>query len=99
MNFAKALKIIRSVKNLEQQQLASALEVDSSYISLIESGKRSPSDNLINDISKKLGIPKNLLILLASDEKDLNNIRPSEASEIGKQLLQLLLQQNSYAEG
>jgi transcriptional regulator with XRE-family HTH domain len=90
MNFSKAIKIIRSVKNLEQRQLAKKIGVDSSYISLIESGKRTPSEKIITKISKELTIPNNLILLLSSEENELKNITKDEAAMIGTQLLEIL---------
>lgn len=91
MNYAKAFKIIRSVKQLEQQQLASLLDVHTSYISLIEKNKRTPNETLIGVLAKKLSIPKSLIILLASGKEDLNSLNPNESEKIGKELLKLLL--------
>lgn len=91
MNYGKAIKILRSAKNLEQQELAKKIGLDSSYISLIENGKRKPSPKTIEKISESLSIPKHLLLLLASDEKDLKNVPKNESATIGKQLLEILI--------
>jgi transcriptional regulator with XRE-family HTH domain len=96
MNFGKAFKIIRSVKNLEQQQLAVKLGVDSSYISLIESGRRTPSANLLGILSKRLSVPRNLIILLASEKDELNTLEPHETEKIGEQLLNILISTNQH---
>jgi len=98
MNFSKGIKIIRSAKNLEQRDLAQKIGVDSSYISLIESGKRTPSDKIITKISKELTIPKNLILLLSSDKNELKSVTQNEALMIGVQLLKILSSSNENAE-
>jgi len=52
MNYGKAIKILRSAKNLEQQELAKKIGLDSSYISLIENGKRKPSPKRIQALRR-----------------------------------------------
>lgn len=91
MNYARAIRIIRSAHNLSQQKLARKLSLDPSYISLLEKGQRSPTIKTLEKISRKLMIPPHLITLLASDEKDLRNISKNEASYIGKKLLRYLL--------
>lgn len=91
MNYGKAIRIIRSAKGLEQRELASILKIDSSYISLLEKGKRKLSPKLISSISKKLSIPENLFKLLASEKHDLNKITEKESTQLAKYLLQVLV--------
>jgi transcriptional regulator with XRE-family HTH domain len=91
MNYGKAIKILRSARNFEQQELAKKAGLDSSYISLIEKGKRNPSSQAVEKITKSLSIPKHLLLLLASDEKDLRKVSKKESSMIGRQLLEILI--------
>jgi len=91
MNYGKAIKIIRSAKGLEQRGLASVLNLDPSYISLLEKGKRKPNQRLITLISNKLAIPKNLFQLLASEKQDLKNIKEEEATNLARHLLRILV--------
>jgi transcriptional regulator with XRE-family HTH domain len=91
MNYSKAIRIIRSAKGLEQKELASILKLDPSYVSLLEKGKRKPSQKLLDSISKKLSIPSNLFNLLASEANDLNNISKKESLVLAKHLLKILL--------
>lgn len=90
MNYARAFRLIRSAKNLTMAELAVTLSVHESYISLIESGKRSPGRRLVERLSPSLGVPVHLFDLLASDAEDLRHVGPESAQEIGKLLLNLL---------
>ena len=55
---AMTLREARSQRRppLTQEQLADRSEVDQTYISLIESGKRCPSDEIKARLAKALGI-------------------------------------------
>ena len=60
--FGRALKDARTSEGLSQEALAEALDVDRTYVSLLESGKRNPSLLLLNRIGKVLAIhPKDLI--------------------------------------
>jgi transcriptional regulator with XRE-family HTH domain len=67
MNHARALKIIRATKELSQQELAQILDISKSLVSLIESGDRNMSEKVIERIIQKLEIPKELVLLLATE--------------------------------
>lgn len=91
MNYGKAIRIVRSAKNISQTDLAELTNFDPSYISLIESNKREPSLRALGEISKKLSVPFHLLTLLASEEKELKHLPENKAEEIGKELLKVLI--------
>jgi transcriptional regulator with XRE-family HTH domain len=92
MNYGKAIKTIRAAKNLEQKELARLAELNASYISLIESNRRAPSPAVLEAIAKALSVPLYLLMLLGSDKDDLHGVSEKEATLLGKQLLDVVLQ-------
>lgn len=92
MNYGKAIKTVRSAKGISQKKLSKDLQLDPSYLSRIERGERIPSASLLEDISKKLGIPFYLLTLLSSDKEDLQNTNTKEIERISKNLLLALLE-------
>lgn len=91
MNYGKAIRTIRSAKNLEQKELARLAKLNASYISLIESNRRAPSSTALEALAKALHVPLYLLMLLASDAEDLHGISEREAHQLGKQLLDVVL--------
>jgi transcriptional regulator with XRE-family HTH domain len=95
MNYSKAIKIVRATKNLSQKELGLLLNMDPSFISLIESGKRKPSLDTIETITTKLDIPYYLFALLASEDKDLSKIGSKEAQELGRGLIDVLISNKS----
>ncbi|MBQ8460317.1 helix-turn-helix transcriptional regulator [bacterium] len=60
--FAKNLKLARFIKEVTQAELAEAVDVSESTISLIERGIQSPSVFLVHDITKFLQIDINDLL-------------------------------------
>ena len=56
-NFGKRLKELREAKGLSQERFAEVLNLNSTYISRIETGKRSPSLPNIARIAQALGVP------------------------------------------
>ncbi len=91
MNYGKAIRTIRSAKNLDQKELARLAKLNASYISLIESNQRAPSSAALEALAKALHVPLYLLMLLASDAEDLHGISEREANQLGKQLLDIVL--------
>lgn len=68
--FGKVLKKIRKNRKLSQEQLAFVCNLDRTYISLMERGKRNPTINTIFSLAKGLDIPPSDLIL--ETERTLN---------------------------
>jgi transcriptional regulator with XRE-family HTH domain len=92
MNIGKAIRVIRAARNLSQKQLAEESGLDSSYISLVEAGRRTPTSEAVQAIAKGLRIPKYLLLLLGSDKEDLSEISTEQADMLARQLLAIILE-------
>ncbi len=72
--FGAALKAARKKKGLSQEKLAFQSNLDRTYISLLERGKRQPSLSSILEISKCLDIPAHELIRITTDVMSDKNI-------------------------
>lgn len=92
MNYARAIRIARAVSGLQQKELAQKAKLTSSYISLVETGKRSPSIASLSKISRALEIPEHLLTLLAADSDDLDKVNPAEIESVARSLMRVLLE-------
>lgn len=55
------IKTIREDRNLSQSEFADMLDLKRNSISLIELGKRNPSDRTINDICKEFSVNEHWL--------------------------------------
>lgn len=91
MNYGKALRLARALSGLQQQQLAEKAEIDASYISLIEQGKRTPSIKFIHKLSKAIGIPPYLFTFLAMESEDTEFLDKAELASIGEALTKFVL--------
>lgn len=91
MNYAKAIKTVRALREMEQRDLARLLGVDASYISLIESGRRVPSTAVLERIAKSFGVPLYLLMLIASEAADLHGVSKRETDQLAAQLLDVVM--------
>ncbi len=67
--FGKVLRNLREEKKISQEQLAHLSELDRTYISLLERGKRRPTINTLFALSKTLELKPSEF--LAEIEKDL----------------------------
>jgi transcriptional regulator with XRE-family HTH domain len=90
MDYGRAIKVVRTAKKLSQQQLADLIKVDASYVSKIESGQE-PSVKTLEKISETLHTPMVLIMLLASDKKNLMGIDENQAMFLGKELMSVLV--------
>lgn len=91
MNYGKGLKIARAIAGLQQKQLASLAKIDPSHVSLIEKGKRTPSLGTLQKLSKALGIPHHLLVLLSAEHDDFNLDDPEELKRAVESLAHVIL--------
>lgn len=90
MDFAKATKLGRALKGFQQKDLARLSGLDPSLISLIESGKRNPSQSTIQQIAEAFGIPPHLFTLMAAEKNDLRLIGPHEMARVTESLAELI---------
>jgi transcriptional regulator with XRE-family HTH domain len=92
MNFGRAIRIVRTAHGLTKAQLARELSIGSSHLSLIERGKRTPSVEVLDEISEVLRIPPHLLALLASEPGDLDDPKNAEqVAELARSLVRILV--------
>lgn len=91
MDFGRAVKTIRGMRRMSQGELARRADLDPSYVSFIESGRRKPSMTMAEELARALGVPIYLFMLIGSDKEDLRGIAPDHAGALGRQLLELLL--------
>lgn len=69
MDIGGAIKIIRVKHKVSQQELAKDIGVTQGYLSLIEKGEREPGFSLIGKIADTIGVPPQLLFILACNDE------------------------------
>jgi transcriptional regulator with XRE-family HTH domain len=62
MTLGKAIKRLRRAAGLTQRDLATKLQVNSTYISHLEADRRDPSIALLRKLGSTLNVPPGLLI-------------------------------------
>lgn len=90
MNYSIAIRMIRSARNISQKELALRTQLDPSYISLLEKGKRSPSMKNLEKIAEALEVPAHLMVLLSSDQAQLKKISEDNESYIARHIINIL---------
>lgn len=78
-DLGKAIKMIRTYRNLSQTELALNANVSSSYISLLENNERDPTMDTLQRIAKALGVTMLVLIFMA--ERDEFGVSHPEIAE------------------
>jgi transcriptional regulator with XRE-family HTH domain len=92
MNYARAIRIARSIADISQGELADRTGLDRSYLSLIEAEKRKPTLETLQGISEALKLPFHLLTLLATEKVDTKRVNEEQVLSLAKQLTHLLLE-------
>lgn len=85
----EALRLIRVYHDLSQTQLSYELQISNSYLSEIESGKKSPSLDLLNSYSKRFDLPVSSLMFF-SEHLDTAKITDKIRVGIAKKTINLL---------
>lgn len=66
----QALRLIRIFHDLTQKELAEHLEISKSYLSEIESGKKTPSLEIISGYSEQFNIPMSSIMFFSESMDD-----------------------------
>ncbi|MGH8072892.1 MAG: helix-turn-helix transcriptional regulator [Lysobacter sp.] len=68
--FGEALRLVRSFHEVNQSDLAEAIGISRSYLSEIESGKKTPSLDLLQRYAEHFDIPLSSLVLFSERAGD-----------------------------
>ena len=92
MDIGNVLKLVRTRKNLTQQEMADTLGISQNYLSLIESNKKKPSIDLITEFAKVLKISTEALLFASSEiPKELDDEDSLRYQKLQNNILTLLL--------
>lgn len=95
----QALKKIREFHNMKQNELATSIGISNSYLSEIESGKKSPNLDLLQKYSEIFEIPVSSLLYFSEElDKDSSSSINKLKLKSRKFLLKLLEWSNSVDE-
>ena len=68
VSIGRAIRLIRNSQDLTSAELAKRALVSKPYLSLVESGLRSPSIDVIKRLAASLGVPAELFIVIATGQ-------------------------------
>ena len=91
MNIGYAVKLLRTKRKMSQQTLAKKLNVTQGFLSLVEKNDREPTSRMLEEISKKLAVPKELLLLLACDTSKKDKVFSKQLKKIANALDDMLM--------
>lgn len=73
MNIGRGVKIVRTNKGFNQKQFCEKVGITQSYLSLIESNKKTPSTEVLERIAEATGVTLPVLFWFTVDENDVDN--------------------------
>ncbi len=79
IDYGKAIRTVRASRGMTQKETATAAHACGNYLSLVESGNRIPSTDMIENIAKALRMPVWALIVIGSPDSDVNDVVRSVA--------------------
>lgn len=91
MNYDRAIKTVRAIRGMSQQDLAARMKVDEAFVSRLGKAGSAPSGRTLEKVAGALEVPLYLLVLLASEEKDLHTMSKEAADLLGRELLGMLV--------
>lgn len=90
MDYGRALRICRAALKVSQQEVAKRARITTSYLSLIESGKRSPSLDTLGKICRAMDVPIHLVMLLAAGRENIPGSERKYLRGLAESLLHFL---------
>jgi transcriptional regulator with XRE-family HTH domain len=79
----------RVLAGIKQKELAGRLDTSSSYLSLVESDKRTPSVDFLSRAAQQLNVPVELLLIEAAQQRGALSPSQTEYIERAKEFLRL----------
>jgi len=73
MNIGIGVKTVRTKKGFNQKQFCEKVGITQSYLSLIESNKKTPSTEVLERIAEAVGVTLPVLFWFTVDENDVDN--------------------------
>jgi len=81
--------LARTKLGISKRRLAKLVDVDPSYITHLEAGRRKPGRDLIEKLASAFEMSLQHFTLMSSEEADLKMISPAEAAVLAERLIEL----------
>lgn len=90
MNIGYAIKFCRQQRRFSLRELARLSGLSTSYLSLLERGKRKPTLETLEKVCRYLGIPVSVLVFVGSNPEELSGVSPEIHEKLSAATLKLL---------
>ena len=90
VDIGRAIRLCRSQKGWTLRELSKRTGIAASHLSMIERNQRDASMTAMQAIAIAFGMPLNVLIFLAADQKDLAGISDELKEKLSRAALELL---------
>lgn len=87
MEIGHALKVCRTAKGYSLEELAERAKLSQSYLSMIETGNRTPTLSSIDKIAAALEVPTPIILFLAADKDELRGLNADTVQRLSAALL------------
>ncbi|MFC1751375.1 helix-turn-helix domain-containing protein [Pseudomonadota bacterium] len=91
MNLGETIKLCRKKKGLTQAQLSEKAGISMSHLCLMEKNKRDPSLNAIKLIADALEIPLSVLMFLAAQTDQVQELSESQIEQLTHSIMELMI--------
>lgn len=92
MDYSRALRVVRAARGYSQTKLAEKSGFSSAYVSKLEDGKRVATEKALERLTPALGVPRELLDLLAAEPARIKHLEADKAQQLALDLLQILVE-------
>lgn len=92
MDYGNAIRVARAARQLTQGELAAKIGIASSYVSLMETGRRKPGPDTVEALCRALRVPMHLFVLLGSDPQEVGQLDSDVRRSLGAELLGILVE-------
>lgn len=82
MKLGTAIRMVRSVRGLQLQELAEKTGISHGYMCKLEADQRTPSMEVVESLCTALKIPVTFLFLFAEGDDELVNFHPLAWAEV-----------------
>lgn len=91
MQLGTVIASFRKQKKIDQKELAEALGISVTYISLIENNRRKPSNSLLKSVADYFGIPVSILLFTALKETGYRSPKEQEIFAVAASIINKLI--------
>jgi len=91
MDLGKAMRIAQAISGMTQKDLAAATGLSPSYVSLVATGHRAPSPEVLRQVCEATGVSSKLFTILGENASALDRLSRHELDEVASEFIKLII--------